>query len=417
MAGLCRDCLARADRPRCPACGSARVVRHAELFDLSIAHIDCDAFYASIEKRDDPFLRDKPVIVGGGTRGVVSAACYIARTYGVRSAMPMFKALRACPDAVVVRPDMDKYAVVGRQVRAIFLAYTPAVEPLSLDEAFLDLSGTEVLHRQPPAMTLATIIRRIEQEIGVTASVGLSYNKFLAKVCSDLDKPRGFAVLGRAEAVDFLARQPVGVIWGAGKALQARLAADGIRTCAQLQQRDEVDLMKRYGVIGRRLYRFARGEDDRRVSPDRGMKSVSAETTFEHDIADPEALRRVLWRLSEKVSRRLKASGLAGGTVVLKLKTADFRLRTRNHKLGQPTQLADVLYRHGTALLNREADGTRFRLLGIGVAGIEGADGAEAGADLADPAQARRAVAERAMDALRDRFGRDAIGKGRGLKG
>jgi DNA polymerase-4 len=357
------------------------------------------------------------VIVGGGTRGVVSAACYIARTYGVRSAMPMFKALRACPDAVVVRPDMDKYAVVGRQVRAIFLAYTPAVEPLSLDEAFLDLSGTEVLHRQPPAMTLATIIRRIEQEIGVTASVGLSYNKFLAKVCSDLDKPRGFAVLGRAEAVDFLARQPVGVIWGAGKALQARLAADGIRTCAQLQQRDEVDLMKRYGVIGRRLYRFARGEDDRRVSPDRGMKSVSAETTFEHDIADPEALRRVLWRLSEKVSRRLKASGLAGGTVVLKLKTADFRLRTRNHKLGQPTQLADVLYRHGTALLNREADGTRFRLLGIGVAGIEGADGAEAGADLADPAQARRAVAERAMDALRDRFGRDAIGKGRGLKG
>ena len=414
MAGLCRDCLTRTDRPRCPACGSARVVRHPELFDLAIAHIDCDAFYASVEKRDDPSLRDKPVIVGGGTRGVVSAACYIARTYGVRSAMPMFKANRACPDAVVIPPNMEKYAVVGRQVRAIFEAFTPAVEPLSLDEAFLDLSGTEALHKQPPAVTLATIIKRIEAEIGVTASVGLSYNKFLAKVCSDLDKPRGFAVLGRAEAVGFLARQPVDVIWGAGKALQAKLAEDGIRTCAQLQQMDELLLMKRYGAMGQRLYRFARGEDDRRVSADRGAKSISAETTFETDIADPAQLDRVLWRLAEKVSRRLKASGLAGGTVVLKLKTADFRGRTRNHKLSQPTQLADVLYRHGRALLAHEADGTRYRLLGIGVSGIEPA-GTEA-VDLADPGQSRRVSAERAMDALRDKFGRDAIGKGRGLK-
>jgi DNA polymerase-4 len=215
--------------------------------------------------------------------------------------------------------------------------------------------------------------------------------------------------------VEFLARQPVGVIWGAGKALQAKLAEDGVRTCAQLQQMDETLLMKRYGSMGQRLYRFARGQDDRRVSANRETKSVSAETTFEQDIADPAELDRVLWRLSEKVSRRLKAAGLAGGTVVLKLKTADFRGRTRNHKLAAPTQLADVLYRHGRALLAREADGTRYRLIGIGVAGIEAA-GAEA-ADLADPSQARRASAERAMDRLRDRFGRDAIGKGRGLKG
>jgi DNA polymerase-4 len=391
------------------------VVRHAELAALAIAHVDCDAFYASIEKRDDPGLRDKPVIVGGGTRGVVSAACYVARTYGVRSAMPMFKALRACPDAVVVRPNIEKYAEVGRQVRAIFQTYTPAVEPLSLDEAFLDLSGTEALHRQPPAATLALIARRIETEIGVTASIGLSYNKFLAKVASDLDKPRGFAVLGRAEAVAFLARQPVGVIWGAGRALQARLAADGIRTCAQLQAMEEAALIRRYGVMGRRLWRFARGLDDRRVSAGQPMKSVSAETTFERDIADPDELRRILWRLAEKVSRRLKAGGIAGTTVVLKLKTADFRIRTRNRRLGEATQLADRLYREGADLLAREADGTRYRLLGIGMAGIVHAAPDES-RDLVDPALARRATVERAMDRVRDRFGREAIGKGRGLK-
>ncbi len=415
MPGLCRDCLKQTDKQRCPHCGSARVVHHDELFELAIAHIDCDAFYASVEKRDDPSLRDKPVIVGGGTRGVVSAACYIARTYGVRSAMPMFKANRACPDAVVIRPNMEKYSAVGRQIRAIFQHYTPAVEPLSLDEAFLDLSGTAALHRQAPAVTLAEIVRRIETEIGVTASIGLSYNKFLAKVCSDLDKPRGFAVLGRAEAVEFLAKQPVGVIWGAGKALQAKLAADGIRTCAQLQQMDETLLMKRYGAMGQRLARFARGQDSRQVSAGQGMKSVSSETTFEKDIFDPAELRRVLWRMSEKVSRRLKAGGIAGGTVVLKLKTADFRTRTRNHKLARPTQLADVLYRHGGALLDKETDGTRYRLLGIGVSGIEPAAGDES-TDLGDPTLKRRASAERAMDALRDRFGNDAVVKGRGLR-
>jgi len=193
---LCRDCTALHDDAnlrRCPACKSPRLVRHDEIASLSMAHIDCDAFYAAIEKRDNPAIADKPVIVGGGKRGVVSTACYVARTFGVKSAMPMFKALAACPNAVVVRPDMQKYALVGRQVRQLMLETTPLVEPLSLDEAFLDLTGTDRLHRCSPAQTLARLAKRIEDELAITVSVGLSFNKFLAKVASELDKPRGFS--------------------------------------------------------------------------------------------------------------------------------------------------------------------------------------------------------------------------------
>jgi DNA polymerase-4 len=414
--GFCRDCGADtgANEARCLACGSPRLQRHAEIGRLAIAHIDCDAFYASIEKRDDPGLRDLPVIVGGGHRGVVSTACYIARTFGVRSAMPMFKALRACPDAVVIRPNMDKYARAGRQVRAIMRDFTPLVEPLSLDEAFLDLSGTEALHGQYPAKTLAMLIRRIEGEVRVTASAGLSYNKFLAKVASDLDKPRGFAVIGRGEACEFLARQPVGIIWGAGKALQARLAADGITRIGELQGLPESTLVARYGAMGRRMARFAHGEDDRKVEPDAPTKSISAETTFNDDIADLPPLDRALWRLADKVSARSKRAGFAGRTVTLKLKTADFRLRTRSVTLGDPTQLADRIYRAAAALLTRETDGTRYRLLGVGLSHLIQAEPADP-VDLADPAAGRRAKAERVLDDVRRKFGTEAIGKGRGL--
>ena len=415
---FCRDCLAEPDNgaSRCDACGSPRLLRHPELSRLSIAHIDCDAFYATVEKRDDPSLRSRPVIVGGGRRGVVSAACYVARTYGVHSAMPMFKALKACPDAVVIRPDMEKYAAVSREVRAIMRAYTPLVEPLSLDEAFLDLTGTEALHRGSAAATLATIVKRFEDEVGVTASVGLSYNKFLAKVASDLDKPRGFAVIGRGEAMSFLAEQPVGIIWGAGKALQRRLAADGIRSVGQLQQLDEATLIKRYGAIGQRMARFARGEDGRRVDPHAATKSISSETTFERDISALEVLDPILWRQCERVAARLKRSELAGATVVLKLKSADFRIRTRNRRLANPTQLADVLYRTAHELLVGEADGTAYRLLGVGVSTIGSARDADP-VDLADPMAGRRAGAERAVDAVREKFGADIIAKGRALTG
>jgi DNA polymerase-4 len=413
MPGLCRDCLA--DLPdrtaRCPACGSPRLVRHPALHALTIAHVDCDAFYAAIEKRDDPSLADKPVIVGGGKRGVVSTACYIARTFGVKSAMPMFKALALCPSATVIRPNMEKYARVGREVRALMLELTPLVEPLSIDEAFLDLSGTERLHRLAPAQTLARFARQVENSIGITVSIGLSTNKFLAKIASDLDKPRGFAALGGAEVKAFLAPKPVTFIFGVGKATQARLARDGYRILADLQRADQAVLMRRYGTEGLRLARLARGIDARPVRPDREAKSISAETTFEDDIAAFRQLERILWELSERVSDRLKARALAGATVTLKLKTADFRIRTRARGLGAPTALAAKIFSAGRDLLKREADGTKFRLLGIGVSDITAAEHADP-RDLVDQGGRRTAEAEHAVDRVRAKFGHDAIVKG-----
>lgn len=411
--GFCRDCLAeqKADLRRCHVCGSPRLVRHKELYDLTLAHIDCDAFYAAVEKRDNPELADKPVIIGGGKRGVVSTACYIARIHGVRSAMPMFKALEACPQAVVIRPDMEKYVKVGRQVRALMQELTPLVQPLSIDEAFLELGGTERLHHDPPARTLAKFARRIEKEIGITVSVGLSYCKFLAKVASDLQKPRGFSVIGREEAVEFLAPRPVTTIWGVGKAFAATLEADGIRTIGQLQQMEENDLMRRYGSIGQRLSRLSRGIDDRQVHINDAAKSVSAETTFFDDISRYDDLVPILRNLSEKVSWRLKKNDIAGQTVVLKMKTADFKSRTRNRRLEDPTQLADKIFRTGLDLLEKETDGTKFRLIGIGVTDLGDAGRADP-PDLIDQQSGRRAAAEAAMDKLRDKFGKGTVETG-----
>lgn len=380
-----------------------------------MAHIDCDAFYAAIEKRDNPELRDKPVIIGGGRRGVVSTACYIARTYGVGSAMPMFKALKACPNAVVVRPQMEKYAKAGKQVRELMRDVTPLVEPISIDEAFLDLSGTERLHRMSPAETLMRLVLRIEEEIGITVSVGLSHNKFLAKLASDLDKPRGFSVIGREETLATLAAMHVGKIWGVGKAMRRKLEADGITMISDLQKADERDLMARYGQLGLRLARLSRGEDTREVKPVRETKSISAETTFNEDISNYDELEGVMWRLADKVATRCKAADLSGQTIVLKLKTKDFKTRTRNLTLSEPAQLADVIYRAGQKLLKPEANGTAYRLLGIGVSSLVTAHGAQIG-DLLDPDAKRRAAAEHAVDKVREKFGKDIIDKGRGIK-
>jgi DNA polymerase-4 len=408
--GFCRDCLTDAPpaEARCTACRSPRLIRHPEIDTLAIAHIDCDAFYATVEKRDDPSIADKPVIIGGGKRGVVSAACYISRTFGVRSAMPMFEAMRLCPQAVVIRPDMAKYVAVGRQVREAMRALTPLVEPLSIDEAFLDLSGTQRLHGASAAKTLAKLAIEVERDIGITVSIGLSGNKFLAKIASDLDKPRGFAVLGLEEAAAFLAPRPVSFIYGVGKATAARLAQDGYRLISDLQRADEIDLMRRYGVEGRRLARLAHGRDVRVVDPSRETKSVSAETTFNKDIADFTALERILWALSERVSRRLKKQELAGSTINVKLKTADFRTRTRAASLSDPTQLAARIFDTGRELLKRETDGTSFRLIGIGVSALVPADEADP-ANLMD----RRSVdAEHAVDRLRAKFGDAAVVRG-----
>src|SRR5947209_3427262 len=413
MAGFCRDCFADTvdAARRCNTCGSPRLVRHAKLHALAIAHVDCDAFYAAVEKRDDPSLADKPLIIGGGKRGVVATACYIARTYGVHSAMPMFKARKLCPHASVISPDMAKYVKVGREVRKLMFELTPQVEPLSIDEAFMDLTGTERLHRMSPAHSLARFARRVEAEIGITVSIGLSANKFLAKIASDLDKPRGFAVLGRDEAVAFLSTRPVGFIWGVGKVTQARLQRDGFNTIADLQRGDETDLMRRYGLEGRRLWRLARGIDDRFVNPERETKSVSAETTFGEDIASYKPLEKILWALAEKVSGRLKASAISGSTVNLKLKTADFRIRTRARALGEPTQLAARIFEAARELLGREVDGTRFRLIGIGVSSLDEAGKADP-LNLVDRQCARSAKAEHAIDKVRAKFGKAAVVKG-----
>jgi DNA polymerase IV len=417
MVSFCRDCLAdvRDGCARCTACGSPRVARHPELARLAIAHVDCDAFYAAIEKRDNPSLRDKPVIVGGGHRGVVATACYIARTFGVRSAMPMFEARRLCPHAEVVRPDMAKYGRAGREVRAMMLDLTPLVEPLSIDEAFLDLAGTERLHGMPPAKALARFAGKVEQEIGITVSIGLSHNKFLAKVASDLDKPRGFSVLGAGEAAAFLAPKPVTFIWGVGKAMGASLMREGFRTIADLQRADQTMLMRRFGTEGLRLARLSRGIDARAVNPERETKSISAETTLHEDVAALRPLERHLWELTEKVSARLKAKELAGATITLKLKTADFRLRTRARSLAAPTQLASRIFTAGRELLARETDGTRFRLIGIGVSALAG-DAEADPADLIDQDGRRNAAAERAVDRLREKFGRDAVIRGIALE-
>lgn len=416
MTALCRDCSALLARPppegRCPRCASPRLVAHRRLAELAIAHVDCDAFYATVEKRERPDLADRPVIVGGGKRGVVLACCYVARLYGVRSAMPMFKALAACPDAEVIRPDMAKYREVGRAVRAEMRRLTPLVEPVSIDEAFLDLSGTEALHAAAPAQSLAILARRVEENLGVSLSIGLSDSKFLAKIASDLDKPRGFAVLARDEAPAFFADKPVSLLWGVGAAMQRRLAADGIAAIGQLAALGERELAGRYGRMGAHLARLARGIDERAVLAHAPARSISAETTLGEDLAEAAALARMLRPLCERVSAHLKEAGLAAGTVTLKLKTSDFRLRTRSRRLVDPTQLAETMFRVAGPLLAAEADGvTRFRLIGIGADMLVDAQEADP-PGLFDRETGRPRRLEEALDAIRSRLGSDALRRG-----
>ena len=418
MPSLCRDCLTLTDATptRCPACRSPRLVAHMELTQLCIAHMDCDAFYASVEKRDNPSLRDQAVIVGGGQRGVVSTCCYIARIKGVRSAMPMFQALKLCPEAVVVKPRFSAYIEASRAIRAMMEDLTPAIEPLSLDEAFLDLTGTTRLHGAPPAVLLARLTKRMEDELGLTGSIGLSHNKFLAKIASDLDKPRGFSVIGQAETEAFLKPKPVRIIWGVGQATQTALEAAGIRTIADLLRWDRADLGARFGSMGDRLWHLARGMDIRRVNRDEKLKSISKETTFFEDTSDPDLLDGHIWRLSEQVADRAKAKRLSGRTVTLKLKKGDFQLVTRRHALSDPTQLTDRIYRAAKDLFDHAGTNGPFRLIGVGISDLAPEDRADLSQDLLDPQATRRAAAERATDAIRAKFGAEAIIKGRSLR-
>jgi DNA polymerase IV len=417
ITGLCRDCLQpHKAGSRCRHCASPRVLIHEELDQLSIAHVDCDAFYASVEKRDNPDLKDKPVIIGGGTRGVVATACYIARINGVASAMPMFKARKLCPNAVIIKPDMAKYSAVGHEIRQLMRAVTPLVEPLSIDEAFMDLTGTRRFHKQSPAATMAALAKIIEDKIGITVSVGLSHNKFLAKIASDLDKPRGFSIIGKAETRSFLQRQPIEIIWGVGKSLKNRLNRDGLTTIASLMKIDEKTLTARYGIIGSRLFHLARGEDNRKISPVSETKSISAETTFNQDILDMIELERRLWLLCEKVAKRAKAKDIAGTTATLKLKTGTFRTFTRNHKLEPATNYANQLFDVARQLLNKEHANGPYRLIGIGLTGLVPAKTIPDQMTLLESTGEKATRIEHALDQLRGKFGDAVIAKGRAFK-
>lgn len=417
MNALCRDCLWTGEAPtarRCPSCGSPRVVAHVELFDLAMAHMDCDAFYASVEKRDRPELRDQPVIVGGGKRGVVTTCCYMARVYGVRSAMPMFKALKACPQAVVIKPDFAKYRAESRRIMAMMADLTPLVQPLSLDEAWMDLSGTQRLHGAPPALTLARLQARIETETGLTVSIGLAPNKFLAKIASDLDKPRGFSVIGAAEAQAFLAPRPVGVLPGVGPAMVRSLDEAGFRLVGDLARAEPKDLARRFGAHGLRLHDLAHGRDSRAVDPDQARKGISAETTFDDDYSDYGVLEDRLAPLCDKVARQARAGGVAGRVVTLKLKTADFKILTRRRALPAATQTARTLFAVGRELLRKEADGRRYRLIGIGLAELSPLELVEA--DFFGAGDSRALAEEKTADSIRARFGPQAITSARALR-
>jgi DNA polymerase-4 len=411
MPTICRDCDAEVPARVCGVCGGARVVGHAELFGLAIGHVDCDAFYASVEKHDRPELRDLPVIVGGGVRGVVTTCCYIARLYGVRSAMPMFKARKLCPQAVVVPVRMARYVEVSRQVRRLMEALTPLVQPLSIDEAVLDLSGTEALHGAPPAVVLNRFARRVEAQLGVTVSIGLGPNRLLAKLAAERGKPRGFVVLG-SEAAAVLAPEPVGVLPGIGPAAVKRLQGLGLTTLGQLAALDARTALRKLGADGPALAARARGEDARLVSIERDTKSISAETTFGADLAKLAELEVPLWALCEKLGRRLRDDEFAAAGIVLKLKTAAFAGRTRSQRLANPTLLPETLFEAARALLLRELDGTAFRLIGIGAAPLVAASLADQG-DLADTITPRRVARQTAIDKLRERFGNDAVTHGR----
>ena len=378
--------------------------------------MDCDAFYASVEKRDSPELASKPVIIGGGRRGVVSTACYVARVRGVKSAMPMFQALKLCPEAVVVRPRMEEYVKASAAIRKMMQELTPAIEPLSLDEAFLDMTGTTALHGAPPAVMLARLVKRMREELGLTGSIGLSHNKFLAKVASDLDKPRGFSVIGKAETNQFLKDKPIGLIWGVGAVAQGALDKAGIRTFADLLRWERQDLTARFGSMGDRLWHLARGEDRRQVSAHAPVKSISNETTFFEDTSDADVLDGHIWRLAEKVSDRAKARDLAGRVVTLKLKRKDHSALSRRVSLREATQIADRIYRTARDLFDQSGPQGPYRLIGVGLSDLVRAEESDLTGDLLDPKASTRAKAERATDTIRAKFGKDAIVKGRSLR-
>ena len=417
MPSLCRDCFnLYEDNIRCPNCNSPSILNHSELYKLSIAHMDCDAFYASVEKRDNRTLADKPVIIGGGKRGVVSTACYIARIKGVRSAMPMFQALQKCPEAIVIKPRMELYSEVSTSIRQMMMELTPAVEPLSLDEAFLDLTGTEKLHGSPPAVQLCMLLKRISNELGITGSVGLSHNKFLAKIASDLEKPKGFSIIGKEETDAFLLDKPVRLIWGVGTTFQDKLENDGIRKFSDIKTRSKEVLIKRYGQTGLRLWHLARGQDYRKIQANAPVKSISNETTFFEDTSDKNLLDGHIWRLCEKVTDRAKATNRIGSVISIKLKRKDHTQISRRLSLREPTQMCSLIYQAAKSLLDKVEDKGPFRLIGVNLPKISYSSKELIYNDLIDFKTTNSVKVEKATDKIRQKFGDKSILRGRSLR-
>lgn len=418
MYHICKECTYQFKKEiycdRCPNCKSPRLLSHRELNILHIAHIDCDAFYASVEKRDNPKLKNKPVIVGGGKRGVVAACCYISRINGVHSAMPMYKALKMCPDAEVIPPNMNKYIRIGHEVKNLMRKTTPLVESLSIDEAFLDLSGTQKLHHANPVKTLLKLSQLIESEIGITVSIGLSYNKFLAKTASEIEKPRGFSIIGKLETTSFLNPRPISSIWGIGNSISKQLEKDGLTTISQLHELTEHNLIEKYGKIGKRLFHFSRGEDDRPVQPNNIAKSISKETTFAQNIINMDQLLLRLWPLCESISDQLKVKKLAASTITIKLKTNSFNTISRSRTLQQPTQLAEIIYQEAKLLLKSEVKGTSYRLIGVSVKKFAKPEEADLMNLLSEKLE-HMVKLEGAMEIVRKKFGQPSIKKGRAL--
>lgn len=416
ITSICRECLSTFDSKvlYCANCESLNLISHKEIEKLDIAHVDCDAFYASIEKRDNPKLKNSAVIIGGGKRGVVATACYLARIKGVRSAMPMYKALKLCPSAIIIKPNMSKYRDASRKIQNLMNQLTPLTEPISLDEAFLDLSGTKKLHKKIPAVLLAELSKKINQEVGISVSIGLSYNKFLAKICSDLDKPKGFSLLGRGDSKKFLSSQPVEILWGVGKILKRKLNDDGIKTISQIEELGIKEVINRYGSIGSHIYSLSQGKDLRRVVPQRQIKSISHETTFENDISDKEVLEKKLWSLCEKVSKRSKEKGLGGQTITLKLKTKEFKLISRSCTIDEPTQIGELIFQNSKTLLDREDDKVKYRLIGVGISNLKDSELCDL-FDLINISKTKNAKIEYAIDDIRNKFGKDLIKKGRSI--
>jgi DNA polymerase-4 len=381
---------------------------------LTILHVDMDAFYASVEQRDRPELRGRPVIVGGSAegRGVVCAASYEARRFGVHSAMPTVTARRLCPDGVFLPVRMEHYGQISRQIRAILLSFTPMVEPLSLDEAYLDVRGSEALFG--PAAAIARRIKdRIRAETDLIASVGVAPNKFLAKLASDTSKPDGFLVLEVEHVQAFLAPLPVSRLWGVGAKGQRRLKQLGIDTIGQLAALPSERLAGPFGSFGRQLWELAQGRDDRPVVADREARSISTETTFARDIGDRTLLRGWLFELVEQLGQRLRQAGVRAGTLELKLRSADFRTHTRSAKLLQPTDVTPILWKAAAELFDDRIGRSLLpaRLLGVGATGLIRQAEVQ-GALFDDGWEARQRVLDRTLDQIRDQFGSQAIHRG-----